>query len=189
MAKFSDERIHSIITQVRDFRVVNFPGHPDIKVAMRVLGDNEYDGCRIEGQRKLWAIAKQREWDPVKICDLDPTLFERYVEREVVLRAFFDPDTIHSDNPVPFFSSESELSKVGSVVVKDLVELYLEHQEWVNPTVTLSEDDAKELCDQLGKGLAFGASLAAIERDSLRRLLITMAKRLATSATGKSSTT
>lgn len=189
MAKFSDERVRAIISQVREFRVVEFPGHPDIKLAVRVLGDDEYDGCRIEAQRKLWKIGGERSWDPVKVSELDPYLFERFVEREVVLRAYFDHETTSGENPVPFFASESDLSKVGSVVVQDLMQMYLEHQEWVNPTISLSEEEAEELCDSLGKGQAFGAALVAIEPSSLRRLLITMAKRLSNSATGKSSST
>lgn len=189
MARFTDDRIRAIITQVREPRVVEFPGQPEVKVAVRALADDEYDGCRVEAQRKIWDLSNQRGWDPVKVVDIDPTLMERFVEREVIVRAYFDAETVNQTNLIPFFSSTSELVSCGSVVISDLMKTYTEHQEWVNPTVTLSGDDVKELCQELGKGRAFGLSLAAIEHASLRRLLVSMAKLLSSSASGKSSTT
>ncbi len=187
MPKFSDTRIRAIITRPTEPRIIDYPGHDDVKVAVRCLDDIELDGCRIEAQRRMRDIAKKRGWEPSSFAELDPTLMERFVEREIVLRAFLDPDTIDNDKPEPFFSSEMELARLGSVGVEDLMQAYTEHQEWSNPNLTLDEEQEKELVERLGNEQSAGVYLTGFEPLMLRRLLISLAKRLHDSRSGKSS--
>jgi hypothetical protein len=186
--RFSDEQVRAIITQPTKLRTVQYPGHPDLLVAVRQLDDVELDGCRIEGQRKLRDLCKLRRWDVVQAAELDPTLLERWVEREIVLRAFFDNDTKDAEHPIPFFSGEQDLVRLGSVGVTDLMMVYTENQEWQNPNVTLSPEEEKDLVDALGKEQSAGLYLTGIEPAILRRLLISTVKRLYDCRTGKSST-
>ena len=188
MPKFSDERIRAIITRSTKPRVVDYPGHPELQIAVRCLDDIELDGCRTEAQRKVRDIAKKRGWDPGSFAELDPTLMERFVEREILLRAFSDPDTIDHEKPVAFFSSDLELARLGSVGVEDLMQVYTEHQEWSNPNLTLDEGQEKELVESLGNEQSAAVYLTGFEPLMLRRLLISMAKRLRDYRSGKSST-
>lgn len=188
MPRFSDEQIRAIITQPTKLRTVPYPGRPEILVAVRQLDDLELDGCRIEGQRKLRDVAKKRNWDPVQTSDLDPMLLERYVEREIILRSFFDNDTKDHEHPIPFFGSETELVRLGSVGVTDLMALYTENQEWQNPFVTLSEEEEKELVDALGKEPNGELYLTGFEPATVKRLALTLAKRLADYRSGRCST-
>ncbi len=188
MPRFSDDQIRAIITQPTELRIVTWPARPEIRIAVRCLDEVELDGCRIEAQRRIRDIASKRRWDVRETADIDPTLLERFVEREIVLRAFFDADTIDSSDPVPFFSSEIELARIGSVGVTDLITLYTEHQEWVNPGLFLGEEDEQKLVELLGKGPSAEVSLTGYELPTLRRLLISTAKRLFDSPAGRSTT-
>lgn len=188
MPKFSDTQIRAIITRSTTPRVVEYPGHSDVRVAVRCLDDIEVDGCRVEAQRKMRDIAKKRGWEPSSFAELDPTLLERFVEREIVLRAFLDADTIDREKPEPFFASEMELARVGAAGIDDLMHVYSEHQEWSNPNLSLTEEDEKELVERLGNEQSAGVFLTGFEPLMHRRLLISMARRLRDYRNGKSST-
>jgi hypothetical protein len=177
-----------MLSQPTKLRPIPVPGFPDLRVAVKCLDDIELDGCRIEAQRKLRELAKKRGWDPESTATIDPLLMERYVEREVVLRAFFDVDTIDLDKPVPFFASERDLAQLGSTGVTDWMVAYGDNQAWSNPNVELDSAEEKQLLDLLGKGQSADVVLTGIEPRTLRRLLISMAKRLSACRTGKSTT-
>lgn len=189
MARFNnDERLRALITGPTRYREVDYPGHPEIKIGVRALDDVELDHCRIEAQRKIRDVAKVRGWDPVQTSELDPVLQERFVEREIVLRAFCDVDTINDEKPVSFFANDHELARVGSMGVTDLMNVYIEHQEWCNPNLSLTAEAEKELIEELGKEQSAVPYLTGIEHTTLRRLLISSAKRLRELRTGNSTT-
>lgn len=188
MPRFTDADIRRALVSQTKPRRVTFPGRPEIPLGVRCLDDLELDDCRIEAQRKLRQRATTRNWNVVEMSALDPTLIERMVEREIVLRAFLDADTIEGDKPVPFFAGEGDLAQLGSTGVTDLMELYTEHQEWTNPHLKMSEEDAKAFLEELGKGQSAELSLTAIEPSMLRRCVISMAKLLSDSLTSRSTT-
>lgn len=188
MPRFSDEQIRAIVTRPTKPRVIDFPGRPEIKIAVKCLDDVELDGCRIEAQRRIRDIAKKRQWEAKELMEIDPVLMERFVEREIILRSYFDPDTVQAEKPIPFFANEHELVQLGSVGVTDLMEAYNENQEWQNPSVSLSEEEEVELIERLGKAQNAEATLTGIALITLRRLLISSAKRLNDYRTGRSST-
>lgn len=188
MPRFTDADIRRALISPTRPRRVTFPGRPEIPLGVRLLDDLELDDCRIEAQRKIRQRASTRSWNVVEMSALDPTLMERMVEREIVLRAFLDADTIESEKPIPFFAGDGDLAALGSAGVTDLMELYNEHQEWMNPHLKMSEEDERAFLEELGKGPSAELSLTAIEPSMLRRCVISMAKRLADSRTTKSST-
>jgi hypothetical protein len=179
MARFSDAQVAAAIQGTTQFRVIAFPlasGEPsDLSVAVRCLSEAEIDGCRVEAQRRLRDLAKARGWPVQEMIDIDPDLLQRMIERSIVARAFFDPATTHTKDPVPFFASESEVEQLSSVQSTLLVRAYVEHQEWVAPMRTLSEADAKEFVATLGKAPEPAALLNLYEHASLVRLCISMA--------------
>lgn len=186
MPKFSDEQVRAVIRGTATFRTIPFPladGKPDetVRVAVRCLSEAELDGCRVEAQRRVRELGKLRGWDVRELCDVDPDLLQRFVERSILARAFFDADTIGTDKPQPFFSSESEVEQLGSIQATTLMRAYLEHQEWTNPFRSLTPDAAKELAETLGKAPKPEALLELYERDTLRSLCISLASALRSS--------
>lgn len=175
MAKFTDAQVGAIIGGKRKFRTVPFPDCDDIKVAVRCLTESELDGCRIEAQQRLRTVCKQRQWgDASDLVDVDPGMLSRLIERQTVWRAFYDPATLEHEHPEHFFPSQDDVDQLTAEQIGALLELYFEHQEWVNPQRTLSEAGAKELADELGKPEG-EAVLGSFDHDSLRNLCISLA--------------
>lgn len=185
----SDPDFAALLSGSKFYRKVPIPFAPEHMIALRTLDDIEIDACRLEGQRKFRKSCEAQKWDPVKASDLDPTLLDRLIEREIIIRAYYDPDTVDGENPIPFFANETELVRLGSVRVTDLMHLYNEHQEIVNPSRVVSEEEMDRIVEALGKGQFDEATLIAIEPSMLRRCIISMARRHYASVSSKSSTT
>lgn len=183
--KFSDEGIAAILSGADHYRKLPLPFAPDVIIAVRSLTDLELDHCRLEGQRRFRAYVEKQGWSPVEAADLDPDLIQRLVQREILINAFYDPDTLEDEKPTPFFASDTELVRLGSVRVNDLYEIYMEHQDAVNPSRHLPDDKIEELIERLGKGPATEATLIAFDQSTLRRCVISMARRLYDSRTNK----
>lgn len=187
MPKFSDDQVRDVIRGTSSFRTIPFPlvdgkQHETVKIAVRCLSEAELDGCRVEAQRRVREIGKLRGWEVRELCDVDPDLIQRFVERSIIARAFFDADTIGTGKtPQPFFASESEVEQLGSIQATTLIRAYTEHQEWTNPFRSLTPDAAKELAETLGKAPKPEALLELYERDTLRSLCISLASALRSS--------
>lgn len=185
----SDPDFAALLSGSKFFRKVPIPFAPEHMIAVRTLDDIEIDACRLEGQRKFRKACDAQKWDPVSASDLDPQLLDRLIEREIIIKAYYDPDTVDGDNPIPFFANEQELVRLGSVRVTDLMHLYNEHQEIVNPSRVVSEEEMDRVVAALGKGQWSEATLIAIEPSMLRRCIISMARQLYDSAPSRFSTT
>lgn len=190
MARYAESRVREIVAGARRFRTIPFPGADGVDVALRCLTEAELDLCRAEAQRQVRARAKKMGLDPTEFHDLDPEFFHRLVQRQILAQAFYDSETVDTDSPTPFFASDSDIAELDSATVKSLFDAYYEHQQWVSPFAVLSEADAEELADALGKGRDVKVLLAAYERETLLSCVVSMACALrnATSRTGKSST-
>jgi hypothetical protein len=185
MAKFSDERVNALILgPKRSFRTIQFPGRPEVLVAVRALAEHEIDACRVEGQRGFLAQCKQREWIPERANQIDPLMFARLTDRQIIWRAFYDPDTTQRADPEQFFASEADVASLDSVTTSDLLSAYVEHQEFVSPLRTLVAPEVDQLVEALGKERP-QAVLHSLGRDSLVSFTLTLAKRLASSQSGK----
>lgn len=186
--KITDDRIRAMLLGRRAFRVIQFPGAPEIKVAVRLLSESEIDACRVAGQSMFLASCEKRKWSPEKAIQIDPLMHTRYVDRQIVWRAFFDPDTISAKTPEPFFPSETDVAELDSVMTSDLLAAYVEHQDLVTPGRTLGAEEVDALIDAMGKGPP-EVVFRSFARSTLESFTLTMAKRLSTSQTGRSSTT
>jgi len=184
---FSDESVRAMICGTSLYQEVPYPSKPELTIAVRVLSEAELDSCRVQAQGAVRQIARKAGWDPKDVVDVDPDLFERLHQRAIVARAFYDPDTTKSKTPIPFFTGPDQVAEVESVVVDDLMRLYLEHQRWVNPLMGLDEEGVRELVETLGKEQRPEVYLGLYERDTLVRCVISLASLLSSSPTSKSS--
>lgn len=182
MAGFDDARIRLMILGAkRAFRVVDFPGAHEIKIAVRLLTEREIDACRVEGQRQFLSICSARGWSPEKAVVIDPLMHTRLVDRQIVWRAFYDADSIGDpDKARPFFASENDVAELDATTTADLFQAYIEHQDLVTPARHMGEEEVKALVDALGKGHTPGVVLRSFERSTLESFALSMAKRLST---------
>lgn len=178
MAGFSDERIRAIIEGKKTPRAYPFPGTTEadeVSIGIRTLTEHELDGCRSAAQRFVRATAKKRGWKVESYVEVDPAVLDRAVEHEVIWRATLDPETLEDKDPARFFESVDVVRKLDSVTTTMLASLYLEHQEWTNPLLTISQDAVEELVEQLGKVPAPQVFLHEFAPNTLRRFVISMA--------------
>ena len=190
MASFDDARIAQILRGTLGFKVYDYPGHDEIKVAVRLLSDAELDDCRVQALVDLEKIAKKRRWELQLLVELDPDIYDRAVSRQIVWRSYHDADTTGTgQEPKRFFSSYEHLAGLGSVEQERLFALYLEHQRWTAPLRAGEAEEVEALVEAMGKAPSAPGLLGSFEHSTLVRLLISMARRLSTSPTSKSSST
>ena len=174
----------------RNFRVVDFPmkDAEGIKVAIRCLTESESYACQVESHQQLRAMCVRRGWDIKDAIGADPSLSDRLVERQLVWRATFDPESIEKDEPEHFFPSYDDMEDIDPITIERLLELIDEHQQWVNPKREVSKEQLREMVDALGKPDG-AVALERYERSTLLNLCIALASdlRSMTSQTGKSS--
>lgn len=189
MANVNDERVRALLLGRRAFRVIDFPTNPEIKIAIRVLTEGELDMCRVGGQAAFEAMCVKRKWDPTKVIQIDPHMHARLVDRQILLRAFFDPETITSERPRPFFPGEHDIEEMcDSVVTSDLISAYNEHHDYVSPGRTLNAQEVGDLIEALGKEPS-PVVLRSFERPTLESFTLSLVKRLETLQSGRSSIT
>lgn len=173
MGTFNDEAINKILLGRRAPSRVPFPMAPEgsgIMVGLRGLADREIDGARLQAIVHLGDEAKRAFQDPAFVVQIDPEWLEREQERQMLALACVDPDAPEK----PFFVSVVQVRSLDSVVVRRLWELFLHHQNTVNPRGSLTPEKHGELVDALKKGLDDSAFLAAFDRDTLVSLLRTL---------------
>ena len=178
MAGFSSERIRAIIDGKKAPRAYPFPGtteDDDVSIGVRSLTEHELGGCRGAAQRHVRETAKKRGWKPESYVELDPAVLDRAVEHEVIWRSTLDPETLDDAEPARFFESVDVVRNLDSVTTTMLSSLYLEHQEWTNPLLTISQDAVEELDEQLGKAPAPQVFLHEFAPSTLRRFVISLA--------------
>lgn len=174
--RFADAAVAAAIRGARAFATYPFPGREGVEVAVRLLTDAEVDGCRLRAFGTLQTMAKAQGWDAALITDVDPDLADRLKVREVVAAAMYDPATTGSEAPVRFFSSAAEVAKeCDATTVERLMSLYVEHQDSAAPLRSMTDAEVQEFVEALGNGQRATASLAVLERNTLSRLLTSMA--------------
>lgn len=180
MARFSDENIRAIVLgPKRSIRRLQFPSRPEITVAIRALSEGEIDQCRVEAQSEFLSLCKRREWSPERANQIDPLLVARLVDRQMIWRAYFDPDTIDREEPEKFFPSVAHVAELDSVTVTDLTNAYVEHQNFVSPARDLDAKEVDELITALGKGRP-EVVLNTLGLSTLKLFTLSLAKRLST---------
>lgn len=176
MARFSDEDVSKILLGPAAVSRVAFPMAQGIEVGLRCLSDNEIDTARVQAHCYLEGICKRADLGLRSFVDIDPESLNREQQRQIIALAFVDADKPER----PFFDDAIQVRRLSSVVVARLWELYLDHQDKVNPYFNLSKEQLKELADALKKGLDATDLLAGFGRDTLCSLVRTLASQLPT---------
>ena len=155
-------------------------------VGVRILTESELDEARIDAQLYIVQQAKKRQLEARDLLELDAELLDREIWRATILRAFIalDVEEQPGKEPPRFFESYPRVRALDSVLLVAFWELYKQHQNYVNPYRSLSDDEAKELADALSKGQIDPVILALYDAASLRRLVRSLVSPLATSPTG-----
>lgn len=176
MPRFTDEDVTKILQGRRAVSRVAWPGRPegsDLEVGIRSLSDQEIDACRVEAHGYLEQLCKRGDVNLGAFVALDPDALDREQQRQVLAVACVDPDS--GDKQTPFFDSAVQVRRLDSVAVARLWDAYQDHQDAVNPRHRLSEAEAKELADALGKEQTANIILAGYERASLCSLVRSLA--------------
>lgn len=176
MARFSDEDVSKILLGPAAVSRVAFPMAQGIEVGLRCLSDNEIDKARVAAHCYLEGICKRADLGLRSFVDIDPESLNREQQRQIIALAFVDADKPDR----PFFDDAIQVRRLSSVVVARLWELYLDHQDKVNPYFSLSKEQMTELADALKKGLDATDLLAGFGRDTLCSLVRTLASQLPT---------
>lgn len=166
MAKFSDELFQAALRPRQVIRKHPFPGAPGVEVGVKLLSDAESDNARLQAvdyclNRKANLIA-------------DPEFLDRAIHREVVSRAFYDPEI--EDHA--FFASQDDVAQLDNQTVRSLYELYNLHAVSMDPHAHCSLEEV----DELGKSLVESANPAGLlnllDADTLRNLLLSTVLKL-----------
>jgi hypothetical protein len=177
MPKFSDTQVASAVFARRAVHEYPFPASEGVNVGVRVLDETEVDAIRLEAAR----ICKVKQVEAA----LDPEFFDRIVHRLVVLNAFFDVD----DKQGKFFASYEEVSKIDTLLLRTLYELYCTHVQAMDPLAYCSAEEVEVLVEQLGKSEVAAARLSLFDKPTLVSFVLSLVHNLRSmSATSKSST-
>lgn len=176
MARFSDEDVNRILLGPAAISRVAFPMAQGIDVGLRCISDDEIDKARVAAHCYLEGICKRADLGLRSFVDIDPESLNREQQRQIIAIAFVD-----ADQPTrPFFDDAIQVRRLSSVVVARLWELYLDHQDKVNPYFNLSNEQVKELADALKKEQPGADLLAGFARDTLCSLVRTLASQQST---------
>jgi hypothetical protein len=177
MAKYSDQEVSAAVFARRAIQAYPFPGLDNVRVGVRVLDETEVDALRLEAAR----ICKLKHVEAV----LDPDFFDRMVHRLTVLAAFFDIDTKHDK----FFASYEEVSRLDTLLLRTLYELYCTHVQSMDPLAYCSAEEVDVLVEQLGKSEFVAARMSLFDKPTVVSFALSLAHRLRSmSGTSKSAT-
>jgi hypothetical protein len=161
----SDTFLHGLRGR-RGFGRYDFPGIEDAKCGIRLLLDEELDEGRIEAV----AYCKERKAD----LTWDAEFFDRELKRQAIFRAYVDPDS-DPDLPEKFFEDIDDIRKLDTVLVLELYELYISHQQLADPFKFVSREEVDVFVEQLGKPGTTERGLTLCDRRTLLSYALSMA--------------
>jgi hypothetical protein len=165
MAKWTDDSVRAALGERFKPRTYPFPGKPEIMVGIKLLTDSELDKVRLQAA----VFAKSQQAD----LNIDPEFFERAIQRELISRAYVDPDKPDE----PFFPSQRDVAELDNLSVRSLYELYVTHQQSLDPYAYCPPEDIERLADSLGKSESSVGLLNLYDAPTLRSLLLSLALR------------
>ena len=166
MAKWTDDSVRAALGGRFAVRVYPFPGAAEIKIGIKLLTDSELDSVRLQAA----AFAKLKQADLL----MDPEFFDRAIHRELISRACVD-----AENPAePFFPSQYDVAELDNLAVRSLYELYVTHQQALDPYAYCPPEDVDKLVDALGKSESSVGILNLYDTPTLRSLLLSTVLRL-----------
>lgn len=171
-ARTTLELVKAAIDGRRTAREYPFPGVDGVSVLVRLLTDEELDGCR----RRASAYVERLR---VSIL-IDPEMFDRALRREIIAAAYFESDGKY------LFGKAEDVADLDDATVIALHVQYTLHHETCQPWVTGAEGEVEALVEALGKSDGSVGALSLFDAPTLRRFVVSMARKLrATSQTSK----
>jgi hypothetical protein len=162
MAKYSDEAVFAAIEGRRAVKRYPFPGS-DSECGIQMLTDGKIDTIRIDAQN--YCKGKKVE------LTLDPEFLDRSIMRYTILAAFVNPDK----NDEPFFDGIEDVMSLDNVMIRTLYELYIAHQQTMDPMAYASREEVDALVAQLGKPGNAEGRLSLFDRPTLLSFVLSMA--------------
>lgn len=166
MGKFSDESLRAALEGRKVLRKCEFPGMRGTYLGVRVLTDGELDKARLAAAE----VVKNKHASML----IDPDFLDRVVQREIVSRAFFDIDKPDEY----FFSKQEDVAELDTLTVRSLYELYVMHQQELDPLAYCTDEQAEEIVEALGKSNAEREALTLYDARTLRSFVISLASKL-----------
>lgn len=163
MAKWTDDSVRAALGRRFEVATYPFPGKTEIKVGIKLLTDAELDQVRLQAAD----FVKRQKAD----LSIDPEFFDRAIHRELISRAYVDPDRPGE----PFFPSQNDVALLDNLAVRSLYELYITHQQSLDPYAFCPPDEVDKLVDTLGKSESSVGLLNLFDAPTLRSLLLSMA--------------
>lgn len=163
MAKFSDDMIALAVEGRRAVVRYPFPGVEGAECGIRLLTNSENDRIRLEAV----TYCKTKKAD----LALDPEFLDKAIYGLTVYEAFVDPDKPDDR----FFEDIDDVRGLDAKLTRTLYELYITHQESMDPLSRLSREEVDALVAQLGKSEISVARLSLFDRDTLQSCVLSMA--------------
>jgi hypothetical protein len=179
MGTFADLKVAALLSGRRKIGRFPFPGLVGVECGVRLLSDREIDDARAEAAMYIEARWKRTGFGAEAAVRIDPESLEREHIRQVLVRALVDPDS-DVDKPAMFFASVEKVRDLDSTVVQALWEQYEDWHNAIDPRLSLSEDEVRELAEALKKEPNEPVLLAHYPPATLRSLLRSMASLLST---------
>jgi hypothetical protein len=170
-----DERIRKMAQGRFRPSLVSFPHlGEDVPVGVRLLRDSELDECKTAAV--LWARQKAQNLGvpPEDLLAIDVGLVQRQIERMILAKAFLDADTLEDAKPRPFFKLPAQVEALDPATIEALQDVYLAHQNAMDPLHGLDEDAVGRLFEELKKASkagTLGPQLGLYDAATLRALL------------------
>lgn len=163
MAKWTDESVRAALGGRFKVHTYPFPGKPDLQIGIKLLTDHELDKVRLQAAE----FAKGQRAD----LTIDPEFFDRAIHRELISRAYVDPEKPTE----PFFPSQNDVAELDNLTVRSLYELYVTHQQSLDPYAFCPPEDIERLVESLGKSETSVGLLNLYDAPTLRTLLLSLA--------------
>lgn len=157
--KWSDDSVKAALQGRRIVRRYPFPGAEGIEVGVHLLTDAELDGARLQAAE----FCKTSKANLV----IDPEFLDRAIHREVISRAFVDPDAPDE----AFFAKQDDVAELDSLTVRSLYELYVAHHQAMDPYAYCPPEEVENLVKTLGESESSVGLLSLYDAPTLRSLL------------------
>jgi hypothetical protein len=165
MPKYSDEAVYAAIEGRRAVKRYPFPGS-DSECGIQMLTDGKVDIIRCDAV--MYCKAKKVD------LSMDPEFLDRTIMRLTIAEAFVDPDKPSEH----FFDGVSDVALLDNVMVRTLYELYIAHQQSMDPMAYVSREEVDALVAQLGKPGNAEGRLSLFDRPTLLSCVLSMASML-----------
>lgn len=176
MAKTTLDIVKAALSGRMQLREYPFPGVDSASVAIRLLTEDEFDGCRL---RAADYVQKRRA-----AMAIDPEIFDAALRREVVAMCCYEPANLNQ--PSAFFPGAEDVAKLDPQTVRALFILYDMHREALEPYRSGDKEEVEAVVEALGKSHESGGLLSMFDAPTLRTCVLTMARVLrANSQTSK----